>query len=295
MAALRPTWTGSLRLSLITVPIRVFAATTSTSDVAFHQVHRKCKTRIQLKKWCPHCKREVTKEDIVKGHERDDGKYILVEEEEISAVRPSSTRVIEITDVVEASVIDPVLVERAYFLAPENKASGASFAVLRDALDTQAAVGRVSVHGREYLAAVVRRDVALMLYTLRTEGEVRKATSVAELKLADVSVKPAELKLARQVLASFETGADIESFTDNYQQALKSMLAKRKATEVEAAEDADAEAKPRKVVNLMDALRQSLEQASKKSAKPMKHASKGSVKRSRVLRHPATRVRRKAS
>jgi DNA end-binding protein Ku len=286
--SLRPTWTGSLRLSLINVPIRVFAATTSSSDVTFHQVHRKCRTRIQLKKWCPHCKREVERDEIVKGHERDDGKYVLVEEEEIAAVRPSSTRVIEITDVVAASAIDPVLVERAYFLAPENKAAGASFAVLRDALDTQAAVGRVAVHGREYLAAVVRRDVALMLYTLRTEGEVRKAGDVSEMKLADVTVKPAELKLARQVLASFETGADIESFTDNYQEALKEMLAKRKATEVEAAEESGGEPR-KKVVNLMDALRQSLEQA---ATKPRAKATK---KPARMLRHTSARPRRKAS
>jgi DNA end-binding protein Ku len=273
---------------LITVPIRVFAATTSDADVSFHQVHRKCKTRIQLKKWCPHCRREVERDEIVKGHERGDGKYVLVEEEEISAVRPASTRVIEITDVVAATAIDPLLVERAYFLAPENKAAGASFAVLRDALDTQAAVGRVAVHGRESLAAVVRRDVALMMYTLRTEGEVRKAKSVAELKLADVTVKPAELKLARQVLASFDTGADLESFTDHYQEALKSMLAKRKATEVESAAEEDA-AKPRKVVNLMDALRQSLEQAAKKPR------SKASSKSARVLRHSSSRTKRKAS
>ena len=285
--ALRATWKGTLRLSLISVPIRVFAATTADADVSFHQVHRKCKTRIQLRKWCPHCKRQVERDEIVKGHERGDGKYVLVEEEEISAVRPSSTRVIEITDVVAAATIDPVLVERAYFLAPENKAAGASFAVLRDALDTQAAVGRVAVHGREYLAAVVRRDVALMMYTLRTEGEVRQAKAVTELKLADVTVKSAELKLAKQVLASFETGADLESFTDNYQQALKSMLAKRKATDVESAEESAAA--PRKVVNLMDALRQSLEQAAKKPR------AKATAKPARVLRHSGARTKRKAS
>jgi DNA end-binding protein Ku len=285
--ALRPTWKGTLRLSLISVPIRVFAATTADADVAFHQIHRKCKTRIQLKKWCPHCDREVTRDEIVKGHEREDGKYVLVEEEEISALRPSTTKVIDISDVVEASAVDPVLVERAYFLAPENKAAGPSFAVLRDALDTQAAVGRVAIHGREYLAAVVRRDAALMLYTLRTEGEVRRASSVGELKFADVKVKPQELKLAKQVLSSFETGADIESFTDHYQKSLKAMLAKKKATGVETAEDS-AEA-PRKVVNLMDALRQSLEQAGKKPR------AKKAAKSARVLTHATARGKRKAS
>ncbi len=285
--ALRPTWKGTLRLSLISVPIRVFAATTADADVSFHQVHRKCKTRIQLRKWCPHCKRQVERDEIVKGHERGDGRYVLVEEEEIAALRPSSTRVIEISDVVAAQAVDPVLVERAYFLAPENKAAGASFAVLRDALDTQAAVGRVAVHGREYLAAIVRRDAALMMYTLRTEGEVRQASDVAELKLASAAVKPAELKLAKQVLASFETGANLDSFTDNYQQSLKAMLARRKGTEVEEAGEADAA--PRKVVNLMDALRESLAQAGKKPR------AKAATKSARVLRHSGTRARRKAS
>lgn len=287
--ALRPTWKGTLRLSLISVPIRVFAATTSDSDVSFHQVHRKCKTRIQLRKWCPHCKRQVERDEIVKGHDRGDGKYVLVEEEEIAALRPTSTRTIDISDVVAASDVDPLLVERAYFLAPDNKAAAPSFAVLRDALDTQAAVGRVAVHGREYLAAVIRRDDALMLYTLRTEGEIRQAKDVAELKLANITVKAAELKLAKQVLASFETGADIESFTDNYQASLKAMLAKRKATEVEEADESgETTGKTKKVVNLMDALRESLAQAQKKprakSAKP-----------ARVLRHATKSTRRKAS
>lgn len=285
--ALRPTWKGTLRLSLIGVAVRVFAATTADADVSFHQVHRKCKTRIQLRKWCPHCKRQIERDEIVKGHERGDGKYVLVEEEEISALRPSSTRIIEITDVVAAAAIDPVLVERAYFLAPDNKAAGASFAVLRDALDTQAAVGRVAVHGREYLAAIVRRDAALMMYTLRTEGEVRQARDVGELKLANVTVKAAELKLAKQVLASFETGAELETFTDHYQKSLKAMLAKRKGTEVDEAEGADAA--PRKVVNLMDALRESLAQAGKKAR------AKATAKSARVLRHSASRTKRKAS
>lgn len=258
--ALRATWKGSLKLSLITIPIRAFSATTDTADVSFHQVHRVCKTRIKLKKWCPTCDREVDRDEIVKGHERKDGDFVLVEEDDIKAVRPESTRIAHISHVVSASSIDPVLVERSYFLAPDTKAAGPSFAVIRDALDEQAAIGRLAIHGREYLVAVMRRDDALVLYTLRTSGEVRKSTAIKELDFADVKSPAPEVRLARQVLASFDSGADIESFTDNYQKALKAMLAKKKGTEV-ATDEAEAD-KPAKVVNLMDALRKSLDAAS---------------------------------
>ena len=269
---LRATWKGSLKLSLITIPIRAFAATTDSADVSFHLVHRECKTRIKMKKWCPSCDREVERDEVVKGHEREDGDYVLVEEEDIKAVRPESTHVAHISHVVAASSIDPVLVERSYFLAPDTKAAGPSFAVIRDALDEQAAVGRLSIHGREYLVAVMRRNDALILHTLRTTGEVRKSTAIKELDFADVKSPTPEIRLARQVLASFDSGADIESFTDNYQKALKAMLAKKKGTRVgTATEQEDA---PKKVVNLMDALRQSLEAAGKRKKAPAKAAKK---------------------
>jgi DNA end-binding protein Ku len=231
----------------------------------------------------------VENDEVVKGHEREDGEFVLVEEDEVSALRPESTKVVDISDVVAASVVDPVLVERAYFLAPENKAAGASFAVLRDALDTQAAVGRLALHGREYLVAVTKRDDALMLYTLRTAGEVRKASAVSELKFADLKSKPQELKLARQVLGSFETGADIESFTDNYQKALRDMLKRKKTTTVET--DGPKAHEPRKVVNLMDALRKSLEAASSKRSRPAAKATRAKkLSRAKTSQTPRKRA-----
>src|SRR5262245_41125499 len=99
--AARPTWKGSLRLSLITIPIRAFPATNPGSDVSFRQLHRKCKTPIQLKKWCPHCNEEVGKDDIVKGYETDKGRYVIVEDEEIAAIRPEATHVVNISHVAD--------------------------------------------------------------------------------------------------------------------------------------------------------------------------------------------------
>jgi DNA end-binding protein Ku len=277
MVMARPVWKGSLKLSLITVPIRVYPATESRSDVSFHQLHRKCHTRIQLKKWCPHCKRAVDAGEIVKGYEKSKGRMVVVEDKEIAAVRPESTRVAEISHVLDEAVIDPIHVERSYYLAPDGKRAGESYAVIREGLAGKAAVGRLALHGREYLVAIVVDGKALLLHTLRTKGEVRQLKAVDGLGFASVKPKPTEVRLIKQVLASFETGASLEDFTDNYQAALKRMLASK---DVEVVDDDTVEA-PAKVVDLMDALRQSLERAK--------------TKKGRVLSHPGTRTRRKAS
>ena len=279
--AARPAWKGTLKLSLIAVPIRVYPATNARADVSFHQIHRKCHTRIQLKKWCPHCKRELRADEIVKGYEKQKGRYVLVEAEEIAAVRPESTRVAEISHVLDAAVIDPIHVERSYYLAPDGKRAGEAYAVIREGLAGKAAVGRLALHGREYLVAIVARERALLLHTLRTKGEVREMKAVEGLELARTKVKQEEVKLVRQVLSSLDTGADIEDFTDNYQAALRKMLQAKGAKDVvETAEDGK---KPAKVVDLMDALRQSLDRV------------KTQKKKGRVLAHPGAKTRRKAS
>lgn len=281
----RATWKGTLRLSLITIPIRVFPSTSEHSDVSFRQLHRTCKTPIQLKKWCPHHDIELTAKDIVKGYESSKGRYVVVEEEEIASIRPESTRVIEISHVVDVSTVDPIYIERSYYLAPENKTAGSPFAVVREALEGKAGVGRLALHGREYLVAILPRKDSLLMYTLRTAGEVRQMKAIDELEFAHAKVKPEEVKLARQVLNSFESEADLSTFTDNYQQALREMLASKTETEPVAVE----KGKPTKVVNLMDALRQSLDKVSKEKKRPAKARAR---KTARVVRHPSSKARR---
>ena len=259
----RSTWKGSIRLSLISIPIRLFPATAS-SDVSFRQLHRKCHTPIQLKKWCPHCEEEVEADELVKGYESSKGHFVIVEKEEVERLRPEASHAIDIAHVVDANTIDPIYIERAYFLAPENKAAGSSFAVLREALGDRAGVGHVAMHGREYLVAVTPRESALMMYTLRTAGEVRQADGIEELEYADTTVKPEETRLARQVLEHFASQPDLSTFTDNYQKALREMLEAKGPAEAVEVETAKAGKKPSNVVDLMSALRQSLDQVSGK-------------------------------
>jgi DNA end-binding protein Ku len=285
MKGARPTWKGSLKLSLIAVPIRVYPATTTAPDVAFRQLHRRCHTPIQIKKWCPHCHEEVSGDQIVRGYETSKNHYVLVEDDEVEALRPDTTHVIALSHIISAARIGPIHVERTYFLTPDTKEAGAAFAVLRDALDGQAAIGRVALHGREYLVAVEAFEAALIMYTLRTAGEVRDLSATDGVQFATAAkVKTAEVTLARQILGTLTTARDVTAFTDHYEESLRAMLVKKRGGDVAA----PIEPGPGKVVDLMQALRASLAAVgTRKSAR-----AKAGSRQATVIAHPSSRRRR---
>ena len=257
--AARALWKGHLRLSLVTVPVRVYPATNAAATVHFNQLHRKCQTRIQYKKWCPHCEREVANDEIVKGHEVSRGKYVALEEEEIAAVRPESTRIIDLKQFSLADAIDPMLRDQPYYLAPDGKVAAQSFAVFREALAGKAGVGTVAMHGRERLVAIEPKDDLLVMFTLRHENEIR-AVDAIETEGMPRKVNAAEIALAKRVMGEFESTIDFSKYPDTYEEALRAMIqAKVRGDEVIATE----EEPPAKVVDLMDALRKSLDQVSK--------------------------------
>ncbi|MEO8481116.1 MAG: Ku protein [Acidobacteriota bacterium] len=289
---LRPAWKGVLKLSLIVIPVRAYAATRAGADVSFHQFHRKCHTQIQMKKWCPHCKRDVSNDEITKGHETSKGRVVFAEESEIKGLRPTSTQTIDVSSVMDASVIDPRYIERVYYVLPDNDRAASAFAVVRKALAGKAAVGRLAFHGREYLTAVLPDERAMLMYTLRTAGEVVNRKDLPSVPSG--SVKDEEVRLARRVLEGFVSGAKLDTFVDNYEQALRAMLKRKGAGEPVQPEDEGA-ASPRKVVNLMDALRRSLDAA---QATPKRSSVKGAPKvkgSARMLKHNARRPTRRAS
>ena len=119
--AARAIWKGFLKISLVNIPIKVFPATESSGTISFHQLHGECQTRIQQKRWCPHCNREVPNTEIVKGYEFEKGRYVVLSEEDFDKVRPESTRVIDLVQFADDSAIDPMYVDRAYYLAPDGK------------------------------------------------------------------------------------------------------------------------------------------------------------------------------
>ena len=261
----RPTWKGYLKISLVNIPIKVFPATDAGATLSFNQLHGECQTRIQQKRWCPKCEREVPNTDIVKGFEFEKGRYVIVDEEDIEKVRVDSTRVISLEKFTDDTAIDPIYLERPYYLAPDGPVARDAFAVIREGMQGKAGIGKVALYGREYLVKVQPREQGLVMYTLRHANEIRSMDAIDELTDMPEKVKPEEVKLARQVMGTFEGEVDLQEYKDEYQVGLRDIIdAKIEGREVVAPE---VEAPP-KVVNLMDALRKSLDSISSTKKKP---------------------------
>jgi DNA end-binding protein Ku len=261
--AARPTWKGYLKISLVNIPVKVFPATDAGATLSFNQLHAECQTRIQQKRWCPHCQKEVPNSDLVKGYEFEKGRYVVIEDEDIEKVRVESTRVINLEKFTADDAIDPIYLERPYYLAPDGPMAKEAFAVIREGMKGKAGIGKVALYGREYLIKVQPRERGLVMYTLRHAGEIRSMDAIDELADMPEIVKPEEVKLARQVIGTFEGQVDFGSYKDEYQEGLREIIdAKIGGREIVTPE---VEAPP-KVVNLMDALRKSLDtiSASKK-------------------------------
>src|SRR5258706_14419368 len=278
--AARATWKGFLKISLVNIPIKVFPATESSGTISFNQLHGECQTRIQQKRWCAHCNREVPNSEIVKGYEFEKGRYVIMSEDDFDKVRPESTRVIDLVQFADAAALDPMYVDRTYYLAPDGGMAADAFAVMRDGMRGKIGMGKLALYGREYLVAVRPFERGIVMHTLHHAAEMRGIDSVDELNAVPATVKPEEMKLARQVIQTFEQPLDLANYKDEYRAGLQRIIdAKIAGVEVVAT---STEAPP-KVVNLMDALRKSLDTVSAKKKQPAKAAiAKAPAKRKRA-------------
>jgi DNA end-binding protein Ku len=275
--AARPTWKGYIKVSLVTIPVRVYPATESSATISFNQLHAECQTKIQQKKWCPRCEREITSAELVKGYEFEKGRWVIVSDEDIAKVRTESTKVINLLQFTSSDAIDPMYVDRAYYLAPEGPMAADAYAVMRDGMQGKAGIGKVAILGREYLVAVKPHKQGLVMYTLHHAAEIRTIDQIDELREVRGTVGAAEMKLARQVIESIEGDLDLTAYTDEYQQGLRAIIDAKVAGEEVSA---PPETAPPKVVDLMEALRRSLDQVSagkKKSARVGKSVSAKSI------------------
>ena len=263
----RPTWKGFLKVSLVNIPVKVFPATESAATISFNQLHAECQTKIQQKKWCPRCEREVTNSELVKGYEFEKGRWVVVEEDDIAKVRVESTRVINLVQFADDSEIDPIYVDRAYYLAPDGPMAAESFAVMREGMAGKAGIGKVALYGREYLVAIRPRKKGLVMYTLHHDAEIRAIDQIEELNSVPTKVKPEEMKLAKQVIATFDAELNLKDYKDEYTEGLRAIIDAKIAGEEIVA---PTEQEPPKVVDLMEALRRSLDSVSTTKKKPAK-------------------------
>lgn len=260
--ALRPTWEGHLRLSLVTCPVALYTATARSGDVHFNMLSAKTHNRIRMIPTDPESG-PVERDEIVKGYELEKDRYVIVTDDEIDAVRLESTRTIDIERFVDVADIDRMYWDEPYFLAPDGKLALEAYAVIREAMrrTRRIALGRVVMHTRERVLAVEPRDTGLLAYTLRSQNEVRDPEDAFD-DIPATKADPAMVEIAEKIIAQQSGPFDPSKFTDRYEDALRKLIAaKQKGKGRTVAVEAPADTK---VVDLMAALRRSLGEAAPK-------------------------------
>jgi DNA end-binding protein Ku len=253
----RPYWKGYLRLSLVSCPVALFPATTEREKVRFNQINRNTGNRIRYSKLDADTGEEVDPEDIVKGYEVSKGHYVEVSDEELDSVEIESNRVIDIDRFVPRSEIDDLYNVRPYYIAPEGDVAYEAFVTIREAIATtkMVAIGRLALTTREHMIAIDARGKGLMGTLLRYPYEVRDADEYFD-DIPDIKVDKEMLDLARHIVETKRGHFEPDKFKDRYEAALKQLI-KRKAKGEKI--EAPPREKPSNVVNLMDALKRSVE------------------------------------
>jgi len=259
----RAYWKGYLKLSLVSCPIALYPATSSSERVSFNRINKKTGNRLRQLQVDAETGDPVEKEDIGRGYEIGKGQYLQVEDEEIEKVRIESTHTIDIDSFVPRSEIDDRYPDSPYYVAPTDQVGQEAFAVIRDAIREKGmvALGRVVVSRREYVVMLEAFDNGLLATTLRYGYEVRDQKAYFE-DIPDLKL-PAEMKqLAAHIVETKASHFDPTKFVDHYETALVELLrAKQAGRVVEAPKEEPA---PQRVINLMDALRASIGAETKK-------------------------------
>jgi len=262
--AMRPTWEGHLRLSLVTCPVALYTATERAADVHFNLINPKTNNRIRMQTVDAGTGKAVDRADLVKGFEVSKNKYILFDNEELQGVRLESTRIIDIEEFVDASSIDRIYWDQPYYLAPAGKTGIEAFAVIQEAMTKKhkVALGRLVMHNRERVCALEPRDTGILLTTLRTHDEIRDSGDIFDRHLP--KAERSMLEIAEKIIEQQAAKFDPAEFKDRYEDALRDLIArKKKGEKVVAAEEPEDDGK---VVDLMEALKKSLKGGSRRRA-----------------------------
>lgn len=255
--ALRPTWRGHLRLALVSCPVRLTPATTSSSNIRFHKLNKKTGNRLRQQMIDAETGKVVERDETIMGYEFEKGRYVKVEPEEIDALKIESSEIITIERVVPKSDVDPLFLENPYIVEPDDKSGLDIFATIREALKAKEVVGigRLVLARREHPVMVEPRGKGFLLITLHDPDEVRLPEEIFD-DIKDVKVDKQNLSLAETLIERMEGEFDLKLFEDRYQAALKDMVeAKMKGKKIAAPTEVE---RPSNVVNLFEALKASV-------------------------------------
>ena len=291
----RTMWKGAISFGLVSIPIRVFPAT-EEKTLRFNQLHAKDGGRIKYQRVCSIDGEEVPFDQIVKGYEIEKDHYVMLDDEDFDKVPVESSRAIDIQEFVDISDIDPIYYKKTYYLVPDETGVKA-YTLLREAMSDSSKVGiaKVSFRDKEHLAALRFKDEVFVLETMYWPDEIREA-EFDELQ-QPVKLRPQEVQMAQALIESLSGDWNPEEFTDEYREALMSIVeAKASGEEIVVAEP-EEEAK---VVDLMEALKASVEAAKKdkpsatKTKSTAKSASKSATKKTTAKKTTTKTAARKA-
>lgn len=268
----RAYWKGYLKLALVSCPVKLYSATTTANKVAFNQLHKDTLNRVQMKYHDPELG-EIERADLVKGYQFEKDRYVIIEKEELDAIQIESNKTIDIEGFVDASDIDDLYLDSPYFLGPDGPVAEETYAVIKEALARTDKVGiaRVVLSGRERLIALKPYGDGMCMTTLRTAKEVRDASHYFE--DLDVDMNDELLQMAEMIINQKVMEFDSSTFVDRYEEALLELV----KAKIDGKEPVISKAPEQgKVVNLMDALKASIEEdrAPAAASKPKKAAAK---------------------
>lgn len=278
----RPYWKGHIRLSLVSFPVQLHSATSTGGRIQFHQIHRGTGRRVRHQKVVPEVG-PVGNDEIVKGYEVEKDHYVVVEADELDALKVESKHTIDLVQFVGGHEVDPLYFEKPYFVVPDGEMAQEAYRVIRKALHDSGkmALGQVVLSGREHLVAIRPCGRGMLLETLRSADEVRKGSPYFA-EIEDGAVDDDQLALATELIKRKTAPFDPRKFTDHYEAALRELIkAKVEQREVRARPEAEP---PGVVIDLMQALKKSLE-----SEKPGASAPKPAKGRTAEVRRLPTR------
>lgn len=262
--ASRAIWKGQLRLSLVAIPVEIHSARNSGSKVSFRQIHKPSGKPVRYQKVVQGVG-PVDTSDIMKGYETDNGDYILLEPDEIDAIKLETKKTLELSQFVEITEIAPIWFDRPYYVVPSDELAEDAYRVVRDALrqTRKAGLGQLTMRGKEYLCAIRPCGDGLLMETLHYEQDIRDADPLFS-GIEDDAPDEELLEVATQLIEKKTAPFDASAFEDHYAAALQDLISRKmhsRKTPRAKAEDKDDRPEGENVVDLMDALKKSLKQS----------------------------------
>lgn len=254
---MKTSWKGSISFGMVYFPVNVYTATSGSEGVKFNYLHRKCNTRVRYKKFCEACNEEVFQDELVKGYEYEKDKYIIVTDEDFDKLPIKSKKTISIINFVDEDKIDPIYLDKAYYVGPGNFSASKAFELFRRAMSETGKVGiaKITLSSNEYVSLVKPYDKGgMLLYLLYYSDEIRRSESIPELKYS-VDIHDNEMKMAVSLINNMSSEFDIDEYRNEYQEALKKLIqAKVEGKEVVSPPEAQTN-----IIDLMEALKASVE------------------------------------